>query len=93
MFGDSQPRRFAMTENAVAEDTVELDQMQSAYKAAVDEWIATIKQEEALASVNHTVAEVDQWEGAHFKEDEIRSKVKAAKKRYEDALREKFFGF
>ncbi|HEY2528441.1 MAG TPA: hypothetical protein VGJ20_10940 [Xanthobacteraceae bacterium] len=82
-----------MTENAVAEDTVELDQMQSAYKAAVDEWIATIKQEEALASVNHTVAEVDQWEGAHFKEDEIRSKVKAAKKRYEDALREKFFGF
>ena len=47
----------------------------------------------ALASVNHTVAEVDQWEGAHFKEDDMRKKVKAAKKRYEDALREKFFGF
>jgi hypothetical protein len=82
-----------MTQDAVAEDTVELDQMQNAYKAAVEEWIAAIKQEESLASVNHTVAEVDQWEGAHFKEDEIRSKVKAAKKRYEDALREKFFGF
>jgi hypothetical protein len=74
-------------------DTPELDQMQSAYKAAVDEWIAAIKQEEALASVNHTIAEVDKWEGAHFAEDEIRSKVKAAKKNYEDALREKFFGF
>jgi hypothetical protein len=74
-------------------DTVELDQMQAAYKAAVEEWIAAIKAEEALASVNHTVAEVDQWEAAHFKEDDIRSKVKAAKKRYEDALREKFFGF
>jgi hypothetical protein len=48
---------------------------------------------EALASVNHTVAEVDQWESAHFKEDDMRNKVKAAKKRYEDALREKFFGF
>ena len=71
----------------------ELDQMQAAYKAAVEEWIAAIKQEETLASVNHTVAEVDKWEGAHFKEEEIRSKVKAAKKKYEDALREKFFGF
>ena len=71
----------------------ELDQMQDAYKATVEEWIAAIKQEEALASVNHSIAEVDKWEAAHFKEDEIRSKVKAAKKKYEDALRQKFFGF
>jgi hypothetical protein len=93
-YGPRQPaEEHAMTDNAVAEDTIELDQMQNAYKAAVEEWIAAIKQEEELASVNHTVAEVDKWEGAHFKEDEIRSKVKAAKKRYEDALREKFFGF
>jgi hypothetical protein len=74
-------------------DTLELDQMQAAYKAAVEEWLAAIKQEETLASVNHSVAEVDKWEAAHFAEDEIRSKVKAAKKNYEDALREKFFGF
>jgi hypothetical protein len=72
---------------------LDLDQMQAAYRAAVEEWIAAIKQEEALASVNHTIAEVDKWEAAHFKEDDVRSKVKAAKKRYEDALREKFFGF
>jgi hypothetical protein len=72
---------------------LDLNQMQAAYKAAVEEWIAAIKREEALASVNHTVAEVDKWEGAHFKEEEQRNKVKAAKKRYEDALREKFFGF
>jgi len=71
----------------------EFDQMQDAYKAAVQEWIAAIRQEEALASVNHSIAEVDKWEAAHFKEDEIRNKVKAAKKRYEDALRQKFFGF
>ena len=73
--------------------TSELDQMQAAYKAAVEEWIAAIKHEEALASVNHTIAEVDKWEGAHFAEDKIRGKVKAAKKKYEDALRENFFGF
>jgi hypothetical protein len=74
-------------------DTLELDQLQGAYKAAVEEWIAAIKQEEALASVDHSVAEVDQWEQAHFREDAIRSKVKAAKKQYEDALREKFYDF
>jgi hypothetical protein len=74
-------------------DVAELDQMQDAYKAAVEEWIGAIRQEEALASVNHTVAEVDQWEAAHFHEDDIRNKVKAAKKHYEDALRLKFFHF
>ena len=75
------------------ENNAELDQMQTDYKAAVEQWIAAIKQEEALASVNHTVAEVDKWERAHFKEDEMRNHVKAAKRRYENALREKFFGF
>jgi hypothetical protein len=75
------------------QDDSQLDEMQAAYKAAVEEWIAAIRQEEALASVNHSIAEVDKWEQAHFAEDEIRSKVKAAKDRYEDALRERFFGF
>jgi hypothetical protein len=70
-----------------------LDRLQGAYKAAVEEWIIAIRHEEALVSVNHSVADVDQWEGAHFKEDEVRNRVLAAKKQYEDALREKFFGF
>jgi hypothetical protein len=77
----------------MANDVIDLDQLQANYKAAVEDWIAAIKQEEALGSVNHTVAEVDKWEAAHFAEDAIRNKVKAAKKEYEDALREKFFGF
>jgi hypothetical protein len=74
-------------------ESLELDHLQVVYKAAVEEWIAAIRREEALASVNHSVAEVDQWEQAHFREDEIRNKVKAAKRQYEDALREKFYGF
>jgi len=76
-----------------SDNNSELDQMQSAYKAAVEKWITAIKQEEALASVNHSIAQVDKWEAAHFKEDEVRNKVKTAKKRYEDALRQKFYGF
>ena len=78
----------------MSDDTSELDRMQEAYKAAVEEWIAAIKHEEDLASVSpHSIAEVDKWEEAHFEEEDVRNKVKAAKKRYEDALREKFFGF
>ena len=69
-----------------------LDRLQLAYKAAVDEWVTAIREEEALASVNHSVAEVDQWEAAHFREDELRGKVKAAKSEYEDELRREFFG-
>ncbi len=55
-------------------ETAELDELQAAYKAAVEEWIVAIKREEALASVNHTVAELDQWEQAHFDEDDARNK-------------------
>jgi len=77
----------------IENDNAELDRMQSAYRAAVDEWRAAIRDEEALASVNHSVAEVDRWEGAHFREEEVRNKAKAAKKEYEAALRLKFFSF
>jgi hypothetical protein len=78
---------------AMENDTAELDAQQAAYKAAVEEWIVAIRREETLASVNHTVAQLDQWEQAHFDEDEARNKVLSAKAEYEDALRRKFFDF
>ena len=71
----------------------ELDALQASYKAAVEDWISAIRNEEALASVNHSVAEVDQWENAGFAEDEKRKVAKEEKAKYEDALRRKFFGF
>ena len=73
--------------------TSKLDEMQSTYKAAVDEWVAAIRSEETLASVNHSVAEVDEWENAGFREEDARNKAKAAKKIYEEALRQEFFSF
>jgi hypothetical protein len=74
-------------------DSADLDQKQSAYKAAVEAWVAAIREEEALASGDHSVAEIDKWEEADFREEELRKKAKEAKKEYEDALRETFFGF
>ena len=74
-------------------EEVDLDLKQREYKAAVEEWITAIKEEEALASVDHSIAEVDQWEAAGFREEDLRKKAKAATREYEDALRLKFFSF
>jgi hypothetical protein len=75
----------------MGQESKELDDLQRAYKAAVEEWIGAIREEEALASMNHSVAEIDRWEQAHFHEEDLRKKAKAAKKEYENALRFKFF--
>ncbi len=67
--------------------------MQRAYKSAVEDWVKALRAEEALALVDPTIAQVDIWEAAHFKEEESRSRAKQAKKDYEDALRLKLFAF
>jgi hypothetical protein len=82
-----------MEEFEMSTEHPELDELQTSYKAAVEAWISSIRNEEALASANHSMTEIDQWEKAHLDEDEMRNTVKAAKAKYEDALRAKFFGF
>jgi hypothetical protein len=77
----------------MAVEVADLNQMQAAYKEAVDQWVTAIREEEALASVNHSEAEIDSWEAADFHEEDAREKAKEAKKNYEAALREKFFNF
>jgi hypothetical protein len=77
----------------MAVEISDLDQLQAAYKTAVDNWISAIREEEALASADHSEAEIDTWEEAGFNEEDAREKAKEAKEKYEDALREKFFNF
>jgi hypothetical protein len=71
----------------------ELDQLQADYKAAVDNWVEAIREEEALASGNHDVAELDKWEAAHFREHKLHKEVDYRKRLYENALRKEFYGF
>jgi hypothetical protein len=71
----------------------ELDQLQADYKAAVDNWVTAIREEEALASANHNVAELDKWEAAHFREHKLHKEVDYRKRLYENALRREFYGF
>jgi hypothetical protein len=70
-----------------------LHELQRTYKLAVEKWIAAIKHEEALASVQHSVAKLDRWEQARFREDEIRAKMLEAKRAIRGALRKMLFGF
>ena len=72
----------------------ELDRLQSDYRAAVDAWVAAIREEEALASgADHSVLELDKWEQAHFHEHKLHKEVDYRKRLYEDAVRREFFGF
>ena len=71
----------------------ELDQLQAGYKEAAENWVVAVRAEEALASGNHNVAELDKWEEAHFHEHRLHREVIYRKRLYEDALRREFFGF
>ena len=72
----------------------ELDRLQAAYKAAVDDWVNAIREEEALASsADHSVAELDKWEEAHYREHKLHKEVTFRKRLYEDAVRREFYGF
>jgi hypothetical protein len=79
--------------NISADLQQQLDQLQAAYKAAVDNWVAAIREEEDLASGNHNIAEVDKWEAAHFREHKLHKEVDYRKRLYENALRREFYGF
>jgi hypothetical protein len=74
-------------------DNPQVSAMQKDYKDAVDKWIAAIRTEEALASGEPTLAQVDQWEQAHFDEEAARDKAIEAKANYEAAIRKAFFNF
>ena len=74
-------------------DEAKLDKLQADYKRSVEDWVATIRAEEALASVHHSVAELDRWEEFHATEHKAHKEVIYRKRLYEDALREDMFGF
>lgn len=77
----------------MAAESTELDQLQHAYKVAVENWVAAIRREESLASGDHSIAEIDTWEGASFEQQRAGDEAKEAKQAYEDALRKRFFNF
>jgi hypothetical protein len=65
----------------------ELDHLQQVYKDAVDHWVAAIREEEALATPDHSNRAWEVWEQAGFKAQAAHEVATAAKEAYKDALR------
>jgi hypothetical protein len=66
----------------------DLDRLQRVYKDAVDQWIAVIREEESLATPDHSIAAWELWEQAGFKAQEAQDRATAAKEAYKDGLRQ-----
>jgi hypothetical protein len=66
---------------------VDLDQLRLAYKEAVDEWVETIRAEEALATPDHSMVAMEHWDAAQFREQDAQAKATGAREAYKDALR------
>jgi len=71
----------------------ELDRLQQAYKNAVNQWIAAVREEEALATPDHSIVAWERWEQAGFKAKESEDRANVAKEAYKDGLRQLDYGF
>jgi hypothetical protein len=69
-----------------------LSELRLAYKKAVDDWVKTIREEESLATSDHSMTGMEKWDDAHFREDDARTKATEARDAYKDMLREINYG-
>lgn len=74
-------------------DNLKLDELQQAYKQAVDRWVNAIRTEEALATPDHSEVAMEHWDRATFAEQDAQEKAKQARDEYKDALRHVNYGF
>ena len=70
----------------------DLDKLRLAYKKATDEWVDSIRAEEALATSDHSMIAMEKWDAAHFLEDDAHTKANEAREAYKDALRTVNYG-
>jgi hypothetical protein len=73
-------------------DTSDLDRYQRAYKEATEQWVAAIREEEALATPDHSVRAWERWEQTGFKAKEAKEKATLAKEAYKAGLRRLDYG-
>ena len=70
----------------------DLDQLRLEYQATVDEWVAAIRAEEALATADRSMTAMENWDEAHFREQDAQEKATKAREAYKDALRAVNYG-
>jgi len=73
-------------------NAADYDRLRQTYKTAVDAWVAAIREEEALATPDHSMVAMEKWDDAGFKEQDAQKKALAAKEALQSALREFNYG-
>jgi hypothetical protein len=68
-------------------DANEIEQIRLAYKNATDQWVSAIREEEALATADHSMVAMENWDTAQFKTQDAGTKAAKAREAYQDALR------
>ena len=74
-------------------DNLDFDQLLSTYKQAIDRWVDAIRSEEALASPDHSMKQMELWDTAGLKVHDAELAAKKARDQYKNALRKKNYGF
>jgi hypothetical protein len=74
-------------------EDIDFDQLQAKYKHAVDEWVAAIEDEEALATPDHSMKQMELWDAAGLRVHDAELTAKKARDIYKNALRLKNYGF
>ena len=74
-------------------DNSDFDQLLRTYRQAVDAWIGAIRAEESLATGDHSMLQMENWDDAGFKLHDAEFTAKKARDAYKNALRKKNYGF
>jgi hypothetical protein len=74
-------------------ETTNFDQLLASYHQAVDAWVAAIRAEEALATDDESMVEMEKWDDAGFAVQDAEAVAKKARDLYKSALRKKNYGF
>jgi hypothetical protein len=70
----------------------DLDELQQKYKQAVEEWVAAIRAEEALANSDHSETAMEKWDRADFAVQDAEKQAREARDHYKNALRLLHYG-
>ena len=73
-------------------DKPTLDQLQQTYKQAVDQWVAAIRAEEALATPDHSETAMERWDRSDFALQDAAKQAHEAREAYKEGLRKLHYG-
>lgn len=73
-------------------DKPNLAQLQQTYKQAVDQVVAALRAEEALATPDHSEVAMENWDRADFAVQDAVKRVKSARDAYKEGLRLLHYG-